>query len=252
MMGMKWVPYVAVSLVILLFYLANFPRVKDDLTDRSIVKLPGSNGKTTIKANENSEAKIKSIAAPKKSSANLRFPTSETSGRDEHLDPSTNPFLIEKRKRTQGSKIMFTSIEAEKREPIDLQIVGNGTWSLFSDLQVSRDPEPHSLFKMGPYHVSRKDESGSGKVMGLILEENQKQLGVLTGRLVLKVRDLYDVDPIVRDYGLKIDTVSAEIRTAYLDASHIGGFAKLNATLKGDQRIERFYFEVVKTEWIRN
>jgi len=88
--------------------------------------------------------------------------------------------------------------------------------------------------------------------MGLVFEENQKLFGVLTGRVVLKVRDLYDMDPIVRQYGLKIDTVSTEIKTAYLDASHLGGFSKLNATLKGDQRIERFYFEVVKTDWIKN
>ncbi len=252
MMGMKWVPYVAVSLIILLVYLANSPRVKDDLTDRSIVKMPRTNGNTVMKPNENSEAGIKSQMAPKESAANLRVPTSTASGDDDRLDPSTNPFLAEKRKRALGNKVMFTSIEVEKRETIDLQITGNGTWSLFSDLQVSKEPGHNPLFKMGPYHVSRKEELGSSKTMGLVFEENQKLFGVLTGRVVLKVRDLYDMDPIVRQYGLKIDTVSTEIKTAYLDASHLGGFSKLNATLKGDQRIERFYFEVVKTDWIKN
>ena len=252
MMGMKWVPYVAVSLVILLIYLANPPRVKDDLTDRSIVKMPRSNGYAFMKPNENSEVNLKLKPVLKESVANLRVPTSTANGGDERLDPSTNPFLAEKRKRALGNKVMFTSIETEKREAIDLQITGNGTWSLFLDLQVSKEPGQNSLFMMGPYHVSRREEAGSSKTMGLVFEENQKLFGVLTGRVVLKVHDLYDMDPIVRQYGLKIDTFSTEIKTAYLNASHLGGFSKLNATLKGDPRIERFYFEVVKTDWIKN
>lgn len=252
-MGMKWVPYVVVSLVILSVYLVNSPRIKDDLTDRSIVKMPRTNGNTVMKPNEKSQDESKHPNAVSKEAvaASARVPTSEGGG-DDRLDPLSNLFLAEQKKRNQASSAVFTLIKAEKRENIDLQIVGNGTWSLFSDLQVSKDPSQNSLFTMGPYHVSRKEDSSSGKAMGLIFEENQQFYGILTGRVVLKVRDLSDMDAIVKEYGLKIDLVSTEIKTAYLEASHLGAYSKLNATLRGDQRIERFYFEVVKTDWIRN
>jgi hypothetical protein len=169
------------------------------------------------------------------------------------LNPLENPMLVEKKKRVSNEKEKLNSITHERKEALNLQVVGNGKWFLLSDLQVSQHPIHSPLFVFGPYHVSRKENSQSAATsMSLIYEANQQTLGILTGRLVIKVRDVLDMDLLVREYDLKIENVSTEIRTAYLNASHLGQYTGLNQALKNDQRIERFYFEVVNTGWVRN
>lgn len=170
----------------------------------------------------------------------------------EPINPLTKSFAIESRKKNEIESETFKSIENERREPIALQVVGNISWSVFSDLQVTKDPVANSLFSVGPYHVSRKNDQLGSKMMSLVYDENQQTLGVLTGRLVVKVRDLYDVDLIAREYELKIDNLSTEIRTAYLDASRAEQLMNINSNMKKDSRIERFYFEIVKTSWVKN
>lgn len=251
MMGMKWVPYLVVLLIILVVYLTSGTRMKDDHADRSMVKKTRSNANSVMRAED----------APAKNNSNVRTTASEASNAiastnilavENPLNPLENPYLANTKRRAKKENNVLMSISGEKRESLNLEVVGNGKWSIFSDLQVSRDPIHNSLFAIGPYHVSRKDDRVPGTPMGLIIEENQKFLGVLTGRIVIKVHDLYDMDPLTKEYGLKVDNLSAEIRTAYVDASHVGGFSRLNQTLKADQRIERFYFEVVKTDWVKN
>lgn len=250
-MGMKWVPYVVVLLIILAVYLTSGNRVKDEHADRSMVKKTRSNLNSVMRAEESKSKNKSKERVTASESGNSMIPTGLLVV-ENPLDPLGNPYLANTKDRAAKEKNVLGSISGEKRERLDLQLVGAGKWSLFSDLQVSREPIHNSLFAVGPYHVSRKDDRVHGAPMGLIFEENQKFLGVLTGRIVIKVHDLYDMDPLVKEYGLKIDNVSAEIRTAYLDASHVGGFSKLNQTLKADQRVERFYFEVVKTDWVKN
>lgn len=239
-MGIRWGSCIAIVLTVLMVYVTNLSRVKDDLLGRSIVKKSRENENVVLKYN--GQTSVKDTA---------RVPAA-SSGVGERLDPLKNPVLAEKRRVNQSEKKKFESLSYEKRENINLQLVGNGEWSLFSDLQVSKDPIYDSLFELGSFHVFRKDEKAVENSMGLIIEENQKQLGVLTGRVVVKVRDIIDMNVIARDYGLKVDSVSAEIRTVYLDAVHIATLSKLNETLKADQRVERFYFEVVRTTWVKN
>lgn len=251
MMGMKWVPYLVVLLIVLAVYLTSGSRIKDEHADRSMVKKTRSNLNSVMRAEDITE----------KNSSKSRTTASETSNSmasthllsvQNPLDPLENPYLANTKSRAKKENDVLSSISKEKKESLDLQVVGNGKWSIFSDLQVSRDPIHNSLFAVGPYHVSRKEDRVPGTPMGLIFEENQKFLGILTGRIVIKVRDLYDMDPLTKEYGLKVDNLSAEIRTAYVDASHVGEFSRLNQTLKSDQRIERFYFEIVKTDWVKN
>lgn len=250
-MGMKWVPYVVVLLIILAVYLTSGTRAKDEHAERSMVKKTRSNLNSVMRAEE-SESKNKPKERVTASESGNSMISTGLLVVENPLDPLENPYLANTKDRAVKEKNVLGSISGEKRERLDLQLVGAGKWSLFSDLQVSREPIHNSLFAVGPYHVSRKDDRVHGTPMGLIIEENQKFLGVLTGRIVVKVHDLYDMDPLVKEYGLKVDNLSAEIRTAYLDASHVGGFSRLNQTLKADQRIERFYFEVVKTDWVKN
>lgn len=251
MMGMKWVPYVVVLLIILAVYLTSGTRAKDEHAERSMVKKTRSNLNSVMRAEE-SESKNKPKERVTASESGNSMISTGLLVVENPLDPLENPYLANTKDRAVKEKNVLGSISGEKRERLDLQLVGAGKWSLFSDLQVSREPIHNSLFAVGPYHVSRKDDRVHGTPMGLIIEENQKFLGVLTGRIVVKVHDLYDMDPLVKEYGLKVDNLSAEVRTAYLDASHVGGFSRLNQTLKADQRIERFYFEVVKTDWVKN
>jgi len=253
MMGMKWVPYVVVFLIILAVYLSGGLRAKDEHADRSIVKKTRSNSNSVMRVDSKAKDENKALDRSLASEVSQAGSAVVTGVRaDNPLDTLENPYLANTKSRSARNRGILKSISGEKREHLDLQLVGNGRWSIFSDLQVSKHAIHNSLFAMGPYHVSRKDYQVSGTSMGLIIDENQNSLGVLTGRVVIKVRDLYDMDPITKEYGLKIDNVSAEIRTAYVDASHVGGFSKLNQNLKTDQRIERFYFEVVKTDWVKN
>lgn len=171
---------------------------------------------------------------------------------DPSLDPRANPFLAERMKRNKMETTMLSRVRDEKRENLDLQLMGTDSWSVFSELHVSKDPVHNPLFAFGPFHVGRKDNQGAQQGMSLIYNENQQVLGVLTGRVVVKVRDVYDMDPVVKEHDLKVDNVSAKIRTAYLSATHVGALSPLNKALKNDHRVERFYFEVVRADLVRN
>lgn len=174
------------------------------------------------------------------------------------IDPLSNPQLPGFKKRNEIESEVFKKLLSEKRMPLIIQIVGGGSWSVFSELSVSREETHDSIFTLGPFHVFRKTDSGANlNSMQLVYDENQKTIGVLTGRVVVKVKDAFDVDRIAREYDLKLDNVSTEIRTAYLSTSHLENslgspLAGLNSTLKKDGRVERFYFEVVKTSWARD
>ncbi len=174
------------------------------------------------------------------------------------IDPLSNPQLPGFKRRNELEKEVFTKLQSEKRSPLSLQLVGGGSWSVFSELNVSREETHDSIFTLGPYHVFRRPDSTANlNSMKLVYDENQKTIGVLTGRVVVKVKDAFDVDRIAREYDLRLDNVSTEIKTAYLNTSHLenstGSYlAGLNATLEKDRRVERFYFEVVKTNWARD
>lgn len=167
------------------------------------------------------------------------------------MDPLNNAFVNENKKHRNKNNEIFKMIESEKRHQLGLQLVGN-SWAEFSELEVSLDSVNNSLFTLGPYKVSRKLDFETESPMKLVFNENQKTLGVLTGRLVVTVRDLIDINPIAKDYDLKLENLSAEIKTAYLNQTTAESFDKLNAALKTDVRIEHFYFEIVRTDWMRN
>lgn len=249
---MKWVPYVVVLLLVLGVYHVTGSHVfEDEYAERVMIKKTRSNTNSVIRVDsvkKNKSKKNRSAA----SEPTPIVPPPQLLVMENPLNLTENPFLENTKGRVEKEKNILNSISREKRERLDIQLVGNGEWSIFSDLQVSKDPTHNALFAFGPYHVSRKEDGLPGNSMRLVIEENQKFLGVLTGRIVIKVRELYDMEPLMKEYGLKVDSVSAEIRTAYVDASDVAGFSRLSQTLKADQRIERFYFEVVKTDWVKN
>ena len=178
--------------------------------------------------------------------------TENDASRDEPLAPLTNAFVIENRKHNRTHNQIFGSLRNERREALSLQVVGGGKWSQFPDLQVSDHSVSNLLFSMGPYHISRKEHNELKSAMSIVFDENQQTVGVLTGRLVVKVKDLYDVDLIARDYQLKLENVSTNIRTAYMNAADPEQYKRINEPLSKDSRIERFYFEIVKTDWVKN
>lgn len=198
------------------------------------------------KPNEPVNAGLRGVAAVAANSP------SESSPTESNIDPLNNPFAQGNRKRSRTHNQVFGSLLKERREVIDVQIVGGGVWTFFPDLQVADHDISNLLFSFGPYRISRKEGNAAKSAMSLVYNERQQVLGVLTGRLVIKVRDLIDVNSIAREYELKLDNVSTGIRTAYMTAVQDEHYAKINSILKSDARVERFYFEVVKTDWVKN
>ncbi len=253
-MGRNWAPYVFVlclfALGLFLFLSIN----SQSSNERSIVKQNSQGISPVLKL----PAEVKNSVKDQKESQNTqvnRQVASQNLSEDERISPATNPFLKAKKERTNKIFQIYTSIQTEKRDAIHLQFVGEGQWSIFSDLQVSQNPSQEALFSMGPYHVSRRGDRHVTSAVGsmnLIYEENQKTIGVLTGRLVVKVKDNYDIDPLARDYHLKLENSTPEIRTAYLNTQSYDRLEKINQALKVDQRVERFYFEVVRTDLVKN
>lgn len=252
-MGRSWIPYAVVlsSLVIgvLLFSL----RKNESESSRTINKPNTLIQNPVLKSNEpkGSQSSLSRGIASQPSSNSVVEPT------EEKTNPLDTAVLREKRTRKNQENEMMVSIQSERRAALDLQFVGGGKWTFFPDLQVTREMTHQPMFSMGPFHVSRRSNQTGDSPMNLIYDENQKVLGVLTGRVVVKVKDNYDLNPIVRDYELKIDNSSPEIRTAYLNTDGVntsGGatLVKLNESLKADQRVERFYFEIVRTDWVKN
>lgn len=167
------------------------------------------------------------------------------------VGPLESPFMEGAHKRSQQQSLILKSIEIEKKHPLELQMGPGGPWSVFSELQVSRESVHNLLFSLGTFHISRK-EANSDMRMSLVFNESQKYLGILTGRLIIKVKDLYDLDRVARDYELRVDNISTEIKTAYLNTTQGDHFLTLNSALKDDPRVERFYFEIVRTDWVKN
>lgn len=246
-MRFNWISFALlgiVSVVSYVFYSAKVPKNISLFEDR----------KTDFHLSPSIQS-IRSIA--NKSEETSIGTASLANNKSESLNPLGNPFVLENRKKNELINNILNTIRAEKREALSLQIVGSGKWTVFSDLQVSNSAINDSLFNLGPYHISRKKTKSDGSAMSLVYDENQQTLAILTGRLVIKVRDLYDIDPITRDYHLHLDSLSAEIKTAYFNiVNHnlpdTSLMANLNSVLKVDTRIERFYFELVKTDWIKN
>lgn len=245
-MGKKWIPIVFFVAVALLAYVLLRSSKQTPVDDSIVIKKP--NQKQNTKAPEHDVA-----ADKKQSTAAAAARLVQSVSIPEQLDPLKNPFLEEKKKRNSVESNWFGAVNGEKREQLKLRMMGNDNWSIFTDLRVTKDSIHNPLFSFGPYQVSRNENFGFHNFsMSLIYNENQQVLGVLTGRVVIKMRDMYDMNPMARDHGLKVENVSAPIRTAYLNASHLGQLDSLNEALKTDQRIERFYFEVVRADLMRN
>ncbi|MBL7543774.1 MAG: hypothetical protein JNL11_08150 [Bdellovibrionaceae bacterium] len=257
-MGWKLIPFVILCFVVFIVYALYSRKVPKEQAERTIVK------RTSVFHTHEDEidpTSSQSLARPlrKSLSKSLREVASGKSAMqvtvDDRINPMTNPYLAEKKERTRKVADLLTQVTSEAKRPLDLQFVGNDHWSFFLDLQVSKHQAHDSLFSFGPFHVSRRPEQNQIQIqnqMTLVFNERQKTLGVLTGRLVVKVRDHYDIDPIAREYNLKLDKFSPEIRTGYVSAVEFERFAPINMQLKTDQRIERFYFEIVNVDLVKN
>ncbi len=124
-------------------------------------------------------------------------------------------------------------------------------WSAFRDVYVTMDKTEESLLSFGPYKITDKPAADMPRAQ-LIYNENQKTFAIITGRLIAKLKNLFDEERISKDYGFKIDSVNPDIKTVFYKLDEQSNISDVRKTLRRDSRIDSFYFETVHNQWQKN
>lgn len=124
-------------------------------------------------------------------------------------------------------------------------------WSIFPEVYITMDKNSGTLLPFGPYKITDKPTADM-PVARLIYNEDQKTFSILTGRLIAKLKNLFDDERISKDYDLRIDSVNADIRTVFYRMNGQGSLSDMRKLLHLDSRVDSFYFETVHNQWQKN
>lgn len=124
-------------------------------------------------------------------------------------------------------------------------------WSVFQDVYITLDKDTESLLEFGPYRVTAEPKSDMHSSK-LIYNEDKRVFVILTGRLIAKLKNLFDEEKISKDYGFKIDSVNPDIKTVYFKVDQSFSISNVRKLLSSDSRIDSFYFETVHNQWQKN
>lgn len=128
----------------------------------------------------------------------------------------------------------------------------NESWSYFPDTLISLvDSKQDPLLKLGPYYVHKQYSKGSQKEW-LLYNENQKYFAIFTGRVAVKLKDLFESEKIEDEYQIPISKINTDIKTVYYQINEFKRISELREALSTDRRIEYFHFEVVHNKWQKN
>jgi hypothetical protein len=150
------------------------------------------------------------------------------------------------------AKIENDFLKKYKKEKFDFYINDSSeSWSVFTDVNVTLDKTQESLLQIGPYKITSSNDNYIYNAK-LIYDENQKVFAILTGRIVATLNTSFDSEQVSDDYRFRLDSVNADIKTAYYSLREPGRIDQLRGQLAQDPRVKSFYFEVVNNQWQKN
>jgi len=89
--------------------------------------------------------------------------------------------------------------------------------------------------------------NGKSVVYPTVVNAQAGTLGVLTGALVVKPRNMSDADAIASSYGLDKGRVFPQLRTVFYNARPGEDIAEVSAALQADPRVESAYPEIIES-----
>ena len=89
--------------------------------------------------------------------------------------------------------------------------------------------------------------NGKSVVYPTVINAQAGTLGVLTGALVVKPRNMSDADAIASSYGLDKGRVFPQLRTVFYNARPGEDIADVSAALQADPRVESAYPEIIES-----
>jgi len=91
------------------------------------------------------------------------------------------------------------------------------------------------------------DRIGNSVVYPTVVNPQTGTLGVLTGALVVKPKNMSDADAIASSHGLDKDRVFAHLRTVFYKVRPGEDIADVSAALQADPRVESAYPEIIES-----
>jgi hypothetical protein len=90
------------------------------------------------------------------------------------------------------------------------------------------------------------DRNGKSMVYPTVVNPQTGTLGVLTGMLVVKPKNMSDADAIAGSYALDKDRVFAHLRTVFYKVRPGQDIADVSTALRADPRVESAYPEIIE------
>lgn len=107
--------------------------------------------------------------------------------------------------------------------------------------------EPQSSSGLPMIKTLRSSSSGAS-VYPVMLNLQTKTLGVFTGKLWLKLKDVSQAENITKDYPLKLDFSNTSMETAFYTVSSGEDILKLKDKLENDARVLRVTLDIFEKQ----
>jgi hypothetical protein len=105
------------------------------------------------------------------------------------------------------------------------------------------------LFRSAQVKPALVEHAGSASVYPTVVNTRTGTLGVLTGALVVKPKNLAEADAIANSHGLEKGKEYAHLRTVFYRVKANTDIADVAAALQADPRVENAYPEII--EYVR-
>lgn len=102
------------------------------------------------------------------------------------------------------------------------------------------------LFRLPQLASAQVERFGEATVYPTVLNLRTSKLGVLTGVLVVKLRDATTSTAIAGSHGLEVMRAFPHIRTVFFRPTSGADVADLAAALQADPRVEKAYPEIIE------
>ena len=102
------------------------------------------------------------------------------------------------------------------------------------------------LYRSAQMRPASVERAGGASVYPTAVNTRTGTLGVLTGMLVVKPKDMADADAIASSHGLEVTKAYPQLQTVFYRAKAGVDLADVSAALQADPRIESAYPEIVE------
>jgi len=102
------------------------------------------------------------------------------------------------------------------------------------------------LFRSGQAKAASLQRAGGTSVFPTVVNLRTGTLGVLTGNLIVKPKDMADADAIASSHGLEKTKAYLQLQAVFYRAKANADIADVSAALQADPRVESAYPEIIE------